>query len=311
MRFLVLGAGGIGCYYGARLQQANHEVVYLARGEHLKALQSQGLQVDHEAFQFQGSVTAVDEATLLNEYQVGDFDLLLVCFKSQATAEWLKLFQDWLKSGTTPLLSLQNGVDNEPLLAEVVGQDRTLGGIALRIGGHLEAPGVITASGPAQVVMGSWPESQGWAAAVTFLAELDKVFQQAGIPSRVTDRIAVELWRKLMLNNAVNPLSALTHLDTQTLSRHPYYGSVVYALMQETAAVAAGEGLPIKEQDVEEMYELICNFDGIKTSMLVDLEKGRPLELDGISGSLLRRAKRLGLSLPVTSLVYALLTQES
>ncbi|WP_404417879.1 ketopantoate reductase family protein [Marinospirillum sp.] len=311
MRFLILGAGGIGCYYGARLQQAGHEVIYLARGEHLQALQNQGLQVDHEAFQFQEPVTAVDESTLLNGYQVGDFDLLLVCFKSQATADWLKLFQDWLKAGTTPLLSLQNGVDNEPLLAEVVGQARTLGGIALRIGGHLEAPGVVTASGPAQVVMGCWPEDQGKSPTSAFIAELDKVFQQAGIPSRVTDRIAVELWRKLMINNAVNPLSALTHLDTQTLSRHPHFAQAVYALMQETAAVAAGEGLPIGEQDVEEMYELICNFDGIKTSMLVDLEKGRPLELDGISGSLLQRAKRLGLKLPVTSLVYALLTQES
>ena len=311
MRFLVLGAGGIGCYYGARLQQAGHDVVYLARGEHLQALQKKGLQVDHEAFQFHQPVTAVDEATLLKNSTISDFDLLLVCFKSQATADWLQLFQDWLQKGSTPLLSLQNGVDNEPLLAEVVGQARTLGGIALRIGGHLEAPGVVTASGPAQVVMGSWPEDQGESPAAAFLVELDKVFQQAGIPSRVTNRIAVELWRKLMLNNAVNPLSALTHLDTQTLSRHPHYGQAVYALMQETAAVAAGEGLPIGEQDVEEMYELICHFDGIKTSMLVDLEKGRPLELDGISGSLLQRAKRLGLQLPVTHLVYALLTQET
>ncbi|SFX01707.1 ketopantoate reductase family protein [Marinospirillum alkaliphilum] len=310
MRFLILGAGGIGCYYGARLQQAGHQVVYVARGEHLRAMQQQGLKVEHESFRFEAPVTAVDEAALLADYSVTDFDLLLVCFKSQDTAAWLDRCRDWLLAGATPLLSLQNGVDNEPELEAVVGTSRTLGGIALRIGGHIEAPGVITASGPAQIIFGAWPDQTSGQVPTDQLQAFDQAFQQAGIPSRISDRIAVELWRKLMLNNAVNPLSALTRLDTQTLSTHPLFGASVYQLMQETAAIAAAEGLPIGQQDVEEMYQLICNFDGIKTSMLVDLEKGRPLELDGISGTLLKRGKRLAINTPMTALVYGLLSQQ-
>ncbi|WP_114418909.1 ketopantoate reductase family protein [Marinospirillum perlucidum] len=311
MRFLIVGAGGIGCYYGARLQEAGHPVVYMARGEHLKALQTSGLRVEHEDFQFQRPVTAVDEAALLKDYQVTDFDLLLICFKSQATAAWLETFADWLKGGDTPLLSLQNGVDNEPLLAEVLGEERVLGGIALRIGGHLDNPGEVSASGPAQIVMGAWPEAGQPPRQQAFLEEVDHHFQQAGIPSRISHQIALELWRKLMLNNAVNPLSALTHLDTQTLSHDSYYGPVVKGLMAEAGQVAAAEGLAIDSKDVEEMYDLICQFDGIKTSMLVDLEKGRPLELEGISGSLLQRAQKHQLTLPMTGLLYALLTREN
>ena len=72
----------------------------------------------------------------------------------------------------------------------------------------------------------------------------------------------------------------------------------------------AAEGLPIGEQDVAEMYELICRFDGIKTSMLVDQEKGRPLELEGISGTLLKRGARLGVPTPMTALVYGLLARQ-
>lgn len=310
MRFLVVGAGGIGCYYGARLQQAGHQVVYVARGEHLQALQHKGLSVEHEDFTFHGSVEALDEAALQQQYQVNDFDLLLICFKSQATQPWLSRFADWLQQGSTPLLSLQNGVDNEPELEAAVGRARTLGGIALRIGGHIEAPGVITASGPAQIIFGAWPDQAQNTLAAETLQKFDAAFIEAGIPSRISENIAVELWRKLMLNNAVNPLSALTHLDTQTLSNHELYGPVVRQLMQEVAAIAAAEGLPIGEQDVAEMYALICAFDGIKTSMLVDLEKGRPLELEGISGTLLKRGKKLQVPTPMTGLVYGLLNQQ-
>ncbi|MBE0508268.1 MAG: 2-dehydropantoate 2-reductase [Marinospirillum sp.] len=310
MRFLIWGAGGIGCYYGARLQQAGHAVVYVARGEHLLALQQQGLQVEHENFHFAAAVTALDASQLMQQYCISDFDLLLVCFKSQATQPWLEECNSWLAAGQTPVLSLQNGVDNEPELEAVIGRARTLGGIALRIGGHIEAPGVITASGPAQIIFGAWPNRDQGEMNPETLQQIDVAFIEAGIPSRISENIAVELWRKLMLNNAVNPLSALTHLDTQTLSNHELYGPVVQQLMQEVAAIAAAEGLPIGEQDVAEMYGLICTFDGIKTSMLVDLEKGRPLELEGISGTLLKRGKKLQVPTPMTGLVYGLLNQQ-
>ncbi|KAA0873551.1 ketopantoate reductase family protein [Nitrincola tapanii] len=307
MRFLIVGAGGIGAYYAARLLHAGHTLVLVARGAHLQAMQQNGLQVEHESLSFQGKVDACSEETLRQNYACADFDLILLCFKSYDTQAWLETHQDWLKQGTTPILSLQNGVDNEPLLAAALGVPRVLGGLAVRIGGHIIEPGRIEARGPAQIVLGSWPNHAESSEQEGFLKHLVEVFNQAQIPTQLAADIRYELWRKLIINNGVNPLSALTRLDTGALTRDPYYRQAVYQAMQEVAQVAPAEGVVLQTQDVEEMFKLICEFDPIKTSMLVDQEKGRPLELEAISGSVLQRAQRLGVHTPITALIYALL----
>ncbi|WP_116474347.1 ketopantoate reductase family protein [Zobellella maritima] len=306
MRFLIVGAGGIGCYYGARLLQAGHQVSLVARGEHLQALQQQGLRLEHEQGGFQGAVSAVDIDTLLVQSACADFDLIILTLKSQATAGVMAQLGDWLKQADTPILSLQNGVDNESEISRWVGDARTLGGLAVRIGGHIIAPGVVHADGPAQVVMGAWPRQAEPLAG--FLPALEQLFEQAAIPTRISSDIRKELWRKLIINNGVNPLSALTGLDTRSLSHDPCLGQSVYQMMNETALVARADQVELDRQDVEEMFTLIRNFDAIKTSMLVDKEKGRPLELDAISGAVLRRAERLGVATPVTRLVVGLLS---
>ncbi|MBN0987454.1 ketopantoate reductase family protein [Amphritea pacifica] len=311
MRFLFIGAGGIGCYYGARLQLQGHQVCYLARGEHLQALQQNGLQVSHPDLSFNQPVDAVDIDSLQRQYPCNSFDLILLTLKAGATAAILQQLKDWLHTAEVPVLSLQNGVDNEPLIEQALGRPRTLGGLAVRIGGHIIAPGQIEATGPAQVVMGSWPnQSSDQACNPSTLEPIVDVLNQAGIPTRLSADIRHELWRKLLINNGVNPLSALTRLDTRSLTSHPTYGKTVYRMMQEVAAVSVADDVILSKQDVDEMFELISSFDAIKTSMLVDKEKGRPLELDGISGAVLQRAVQLGIDVPNTELVHALLQQQ-
>jgi len=307
MRLLIVGAGGIGATYGAHLLEAGHDVTLVARGEHLNAMREVGLEVRHEAFHFVGPVDAIDEDRLLAERRVADFDVVILTFKSQATEPWLTKAEAWLWLGDTPLLSLQNGVDNEPAIDRSVGVARTYGGLAVRIGGHVEHPGLVVATGPAQVVMGVWPDAVTGEADPDFLHRLQTAFQDAGIPTRTTEHIAVELWRKLMINVAVNPLSALTGMDTRSLTHDPAFAPAVRALMQETCAVGAADGVSLGEHDVQEMFDLIRGFDPIKTSMLVDREKGRPLELEGITGAVLRRAADHDIDTPVTALVHGLL----
>lgn len=307
MHCLIIGAGGIGGYYGARLLDAGHAVTFVARGDHLAALQRQGLQVSHEDLQFQAPVTALSLPALLAAHHCAEFDLILVTLKSGATADWLHSCADWLRQADTPVLSLQNGVDNEALIADCLGAARTLGGLAVRIGGHIIAPGQIEARGPAQVVMGRWPCAEADDPALTMLAD---AFNGAGIPTRISSDIRRELWKKLLINNGVNPLSALTGLDTRRLTADPVLGRTVHALMQETARAARADGVELAPADVDEMFELISRFDAIKTSMLVDREKGRPLELDEISGAVIRRCRQLGEPAPNTELVQRLLQLE-
>ncbi|MBE9398612.1 2-dehydropantoate 2-reductase [Pontibacterium sp. N1Y112] len=310
MRFLMIGAGGIGAYYAARLLEAGHEVVLTARGPHLTALQNDGLTVEHPEFSFQGPVTAMDHATLIATTEASQFDLIAISLKAGATESVLNELESWLTDQNTPILSLQNGVDNEPAIANAIGNQRTIGGLAVRIGGHIIKPGVIEAKGPAQVVMGAWPNAKQTPELQQQLQPLADTLNDAHIPTTLTDDIQYQLWRKLIINNGVNPLSALTLLDTQKLTHHPAYGKAVYRMMEETAKAAKADNVPLTKADVDEMFELISTFDAIKTSMLVDREKGRPLELEEICGAVLRRCAALGEDAPTTELVQALLKQE-
>ncbi|WP_020559609.1 ketopantoate reductase family protein [Thiofilum flexile] len=310
MHILMVGTGGIGAYYGARLQHAGHKVVFVARGVHLTAIQDQGLKVTHATLQFHQQVTICDETTLHEQYQARDFDLIILTIKAGATAQWRNTWKSWLTAPDTktPILSLQNGVDNERLVSEVVGRERTIGGLAVRIGGHIVSPAVIEATGMAQIVMGYWPNHSQNPPPPQF-NQWQNDFQTAGIPTFATADIQYELWRKLLINNGVNPLSALTRLDTQALTSHPTYGSTVYQIMLETAQAARADGVAMSQGDVDEMFNLIKSFDAIKTSMLIDRERNRPLELLSMSGAVLERHQRLGTQAPVTALIMALLEQ--
>lgn len=310
LKLLMIGAGGIGGYYAARLAQAGHSLVLTARGQHLQAIQGNGLQVDYQGQHLACDAPAFDHDSLMQHHQPDDFDLIIVALKSTATPPVLEELGGWLARGRAPVLSLQNGVDNEPLIAGVVGEKRTLGGLAVRIGGHITEPGHVFAEGVAQVVMGAWPGNpEPGDPRLALLGRLESAFSEAGIPTTVTDDIRYELWRKLVINNGVNPLSALTGLDTRSLTHHPEYGRVVYRMMAETVKASKADGVNLSQRDLDEMFELISSFNAIKTSMLVDREKGRPLELDSIAGAVLRRCQSPETDAPYTFLVQALLSQ--
>ncbi len=311
MKFLIWGAGGIGAYYGARLLSAGHDVVLVARGPHLTAMQSRGLRVVHEELLFDQAVTALSFSQLVQDHCCAEFDALLLTLKANGIAPLLAEAGAWLKSGTCPVISLQNGVDSEGLLASALDVQRVVGGLAVRIGGHVVAPGVVEARGPGQLIIGPWPEGESQPQRLADLAALGEHFNAAHIPTTVTAAIRYELWRKLLINNGVNPLSALTGLDTRSLTRHPEFGPIVYGLMQETARAANHDGVALNQQDVDEMFELISSFAAIKTSMLVDREAGRPLELDAICGAVLQRCRKAGERAPYTELVAALLHAQS
>ena len=308
LRLLIVGAGGIGGYYAARLLHAGHEVVLTARGAHLAALEEQGLTVQYGDEVWSFPVQSMDHSEVVARFRPDDFDVVLVTLKSTATEAMLAELGPWLYHGKVPVLSLQNGVDNEPALASLLGEHRVLGGLAVRIGGHIVRPGVVEAEGPAQIVMGEWPMVLGSDRRGPLLQQLQKAFEAAGIPTTVSDNIRYELWRKLVINNGVNPLSALTGLDTRSLTHHPEFRKIVHGMMAETVAASKADDVNLGPEDLAEMFDLISNFNAIKTSMLVDKEKGRPLELDSIAGAVLRRCERLGIEAPYTRTVSALLT---
>ncbi|MEX2473830.1 ketopantoate reductase family protein [Marinobacter sp.] len=312
LRLLMVGAGGIGGYYAAKLLDAGHQVVLTARGAHLQAIKENGLKVHYHDRELVHQPEVLDHQQLVASHKPDDFDVIVIALKATATASVLNELGVWLRRGRSPVLSLQNGVDNEPLLAEAVGADRVIGGLAVRIGGHIVSPGVIEAEGVAEIVMGVWPRTNGGSDGLILTVDmLAATFNDAAIPTQISDNIRYELWRKLVINNGVNPLSALTGLDTRSLTHHPEFSKIVYGAMAETVAASKADGVNLTRKDLDEMFELISSFNAIKTSMLVDKEKGRPLELDGIAGAVLRRCEHLGIKAPYTATMNALLLQNA
>lgn len=315
MRFAMIGTGGIGGFYAAKLLAAGHDVTLVARGEHLQVLQEQGLQVRHgeQDYHF-AQVDACDAAAFFAERDSRQFDLIILAVKAQASETFARELACWYAQCgvAVPVISFQNGVDNEQRLAAHLGNDCVLGALLIGVGAHIVGPGRIESTGPGRVVMGVWPNDRDTpsGSAANLLPSLTTLFIEAGFPAEKTDDIRQELWRKLIINNGVNPLSALTGLDTRCLTTGEPFEPIALGLMQEVVAAARADGVELGGEAAADMLHFMQTFDAIKTSMLVDKEKGRPLETDAISGAVLARAKTLGIDVPYTRCIHALLTLE-
>ncbi|MDK8465700.1 ketopantoate reductase family protein [Marinobacter sp. SS13-12] len=307
-QFGIVGAGGIGSFYAMKLLNAGHRCVMVARGKRLGQLLESGLRLSHDTqYHEVPCPSACDLSQLFEHYTPGQFHALALCTKSSATKELAGAIAGWFArcNATCPVISLQNGMDNESTLAGALPRNCVFGGLAVKIGAHLTADGSVEAKGPGELIIGPWPKGSP----DRVPAEVSTAFEQSGAPIRISNNIQRELWLKLAINNGVNPLSALTGLDTRSLSREPPFAPMVYSLMQEVAIAASADEVLLTRQDIDDMYYLIRSFDAIKTSMLVDHEQGRALELDAICGAVMSRHQRLGIDAPYTRLVYALLSQ--
>lgn len=310
MRMAVIGAGGVGGYYGARWLADGNAVTFVARGAHLEQLRAQGMRVEHPEFRYRDPVDATDLDGLCAR-DPGEFDLLVLTVKSAATGDVARRLKRWFDSAgrRVPILSMQNGVDNESELATILGGDTIIGGFALRVATHVETPGTITAAGPGQVVTGPWPNrvEAPDGPALRVLDAFSHAGDAAGTPVIRTDDIRRELWRKLVINNGLNPVSALTGWDAERLTRNPEMAAIIRRLMREAASAALADQVALTNADVDEMFQIVHDLGPIKTSMLVDREQGRPLELDAICGAVLSRIRTLGDEAPATELMAGLL----
>lgn len=305
MKLIVFGAGGVGSYFAAKLLQAGHDVLLVARGDHLRALQTEGLHVLHPDFTFLSPVTALCMDALLH-VDPFEYDAVLLLTKSTATREAAQFLASWLKKQVKPpyIVSLQNGVENEAILCDYFAEEYVIGGLTRKIGAHIVIPGRVEAVGSAETILGtmcSTSENE------QFLDTLSRTFNEVDIPTQTTYDIKQELWKKLIINNGVNALCALLEVKTGVLFEHTKLASLVYGLMQETAKAARSLHVKISEEDVNAMFELIKHFDSIKPSMLVDLEQKRSLEIEEICGVVIRALHQINDDAPYTKTVATLL----
>jgi 2-dehydropantoate 2-reductase len=312
VRIAIAGAGAIGGYIGACLAKAGADVVLLARGPHLRAMQERGLRVISPDGNFDVAPQVVGEVNA-----IGRADVVILGVKAHGLATLAPQLRQLLGPDTM-VVSTQNGipwwyfqnypgeldglhlerVDPGGVIAKSIEPERVVGSLAY-FSTDIAEPGVIHHIEGNRLSLG---EPSG--IRTERIRALAAALVAAGVRAPVTTRFRHEIWVKLLGNVAFNPISALTGGTLEELVRHPDLSRVIRDIMAETEAVAAKLNieLPIS---IEQRMAGAEKVGPHKTSMLQDYEAGRPMELDAIVGAVVELGERLGVPMPATRTVYA------
>jgi 2-dehydropantoate 2-reductase len=304
-RILVAGAGALGSVVGGLLAAAGFGVTLLGRREHVEAARSglliEGLFGTHRV----RGLASVTEASELR----GPFAAIFLTVKAFDTAAMAAAVAPHLAPDGF-LVSLQNGLGNVEAAERAVGQARVLGGRVI-FGAELVGPGRVRVTVYADPVLLGSPDpsdrarqsaAERWATALA----------AAGIPAEPTETLVAELWAKVLYNAALNPLGALLGVPYGDLPAHPDTRAIMDTVIEEAFAVARAEGVELRWPDAAAYREtfygrLVPATAGHRSSMLQDIERGRPTEIDAINGQIAARGARRGLPAPVNATLTRLI----
>jgi 2-dehydropantoate 2-reductase len=294
-RIAIVGAGGVGCYYGTFFIKAGYDIELMARGAHLNAMQSTG-SLNFKSRLYGNEIVPVKAVSDLN----GEYDIIIYAIKSQDTeivcAETAKHLK---KDGYA--ISFQNGIENPSILERYFGKDRVLAA-SLYIGVWIEAPGVVNHTALGRITFGAFsPESK------KHEADFETILKKSGLEYAVQENIKHMLWRKLVWNIAYNPLSALLESRCGKMALDPETFALMQEMVKETVAAAKLEGVEITEKEWQSVIAYQTSLDDYKTSMLIDVQKGRSPEIDGIMLPVISRLKAAGIGAPRCETVYTAL----
>lgn len=298
MRIGVIGAGALGLYYGALLQRAGHDVHFLARRD-VQALSHRGLKVTSP----HGDFHLASVSSYRNSTEIGPVDLALVGLKTYANDQLVPLTRPLVTAGTT-ILTLQNGLGNEEVLADAFPRQQIIGGVAFLCCNRGE-PGTVH-----HLDQGSVRIAEFEGGLTTRIESLAETFNQAGIPCEVGQDLAKIRWEKLVWNIPFNGLCALTGLPTDSLLNCPETRRLIADLMQEVVTAANRQGRSAWIDGpafIERMLHVTTGMGAYRPSMMIDRQQGSPLELDAIYRIPLERAAATGTPMIRVAMLHALL----
>jgi 2-dehydropantoate 2-reductase len=296
MRILVAGAGGLGGYYGGRLQLSGQDVAFLARGRTLEALRANGLAVRATV----GGDFHLDHVHAASDAgELGVADAVLFLVKTYDNSSAADAVEGAVGEGTA-ICSLQNGVDNEGFLRERFPQAVVLGGTS-RIEAFVESPGVVVQRDRmADVTIGAFRlEDRPMA------ARLGTAFDSAGIPVTLASDIGAALWQKLVIICGVGAITAYAAAPMGEIMADERLRDLLRALLGETATVAAARGvdLPAAMPDAVFAYASSQLDAGFLSSMARDRLAGRPMEVEALNGAVVRYGEEAGVPTPANRTV--------
>lgn len=296
MRIAIMGAGGIGAYYGACLARAGNEVVFIARGAHLDAMQENGLHIEEVSgadFTIHPLQATDDPAT------VGPVDVILFCVKMYDALEAAALCKPMVGNNTF-VVTLQNGVESVSMVNSVLGEGRTLGGAAY-VAGTITRPGVVRHAN--QISKIEFGEADGRTSPRA--ENLARTMEEAGIETIVSPDMEAMLWSKFSLMTSNACITSLSRCDTGVVKADPVMRDVYCSAMAETIAVGRARGVRFPDDIVERNLDWFNRSEPILASLAVDLINGRRLEVDWLSGAIHRLGAEVGVPTPIHTTVYA------
>jgi len=299
MKFLVMGAGALGSAFGGMLADAGHDVTLIGRERHIKRIREHGLRISGIWGEYViKNIRAISE---LNANCESNADVVLLTTKSIDTENAMQELQPLIADNSV-VISLQNGIGNEEIIARYVGEEHTMGGTVIT-GFEILHPGEV------EVTV---------SAATTKIGELNNeitprlrkivaIFNEAGIPSDAVNNIRMHVWAKALYSAALNPLSAIFRVNYGKLS-NPHSFAIIEALIHEAFKVAEAEKVELFWERAEEYldylrHEQIPQTEKHRSSMLNDIERGKKTEIDFLNGVFVDLGKKHNIPTPVNETI--------
>ncbi len=285
-----MGAGSVGCYFGALLARAGHTVTLIGRQAHVQAITAHGLRLQSATLDEHVRLSASTEAKA-----VAGADVVLLCVKSTDTETAARQIQPHLAPGAL-VLTLQNGVDNDERVRAMLGPAQPVAAAVVYVATAMAGPGHVRHFGRGDLLIAPSPVSE----------RLALELAAAGIPTQVSGNVRGALWAKLVINCAYNALSAITQQPYGWLVQQDGASAVIADLVAECQAVAQADGVRMDGDVHAAVRGIAQSMPGQLSSTAQDLARGRPSEIEHLNGYVVRRGAALGLATPVNRALLVL-----
>lgn len=289
LKVAVMGAGAVGCYYGGMLARAGHDVVLIARPQHVEAIARAGLHMEAKTFDEHVRVAAGTEASAAQ-----GASLVLFCVKSTDTESAGAQLRPHL-SNDALVLCLQNGVDNADRLRTVLPPHQVAAAVVY-VASEMAGPGHVKHHGRGELVIE--PSAASPAVAQALIG--------AGVPTEISDNVRGALWLKLIINCAYNALSAISQLPYGQVVNGPGVADVMREVVDECLVVAQAEGVSVSGDAHAAVRKIAETMPSQYSSTAQDLARGKRTEIDYLNGLVVRRGEALGVATPANRVLWAL-----
>jgi 2-dehydropantoate 2-reductase len=298
MRIAVMGPGGVGGYFGARLAAAGNDVTFVARGAHLEAMRRHGLRLDSQF----GNLHLNPVKAVADAREIDAADAVLFAVKMRDTETAAESLQALAAGGAT-VFTFQNGVESGARIGRILGPGKVVEGAA-RIASHIAEPGVIRQIGDFAVL--EFGEADGRPS--PRVAAFHAACISAGITAKVSDNIARTIWTKFVFLAPMSGMTALTRGPIGPVRANPQSRALLHAAVEEAVQLGLALQTGLAPEDAARTMKLVDNLPAEMTSsMCHDLLAGKPIEVEGLSGTVARLAEEHGLAAPTNAFIAAAL----